>query len=1330
MTDGLSLGSATLELNADLGQLQADLDAAKAKVATAAAEMQRLLDRHVEVSSRRLAILGTAVQRGVEKPLLDIRSNLSEWEAEQMAALAGVRASIDDTSKSLTALGVSAQTSSAMQIAASHQARDAYLEEAAAAKAAHTEGNAALAEGIFGRTLSALLGGGGSRVFVQGGHQAPGIEGMHLGIYGVRGPNSPGSISNPIAVVLEAGARTPLGALAAAVGFDAASSGTTTGTTTSTVAGATRTEGARTIVTASGRQETSQSGRAVSDAELAALASRPGGASSTGNVPSDIGLLTDLTRRSEKAADDLTLAAGASKDAAESNKKTNADLTALAAAMALGDRRQKSAIIRSLAGEGRGADALTALAASSHGGGGGGPGLVAGLGLGGGGGGGEGALRKLLWGPGAFGLGALATAGSAGSFAGLGFEHWLFTALGIGGSAAGALGGGALLGAGALSSLGVGVGSDLGVSASAVSDTSSLYKAYEKLREAVAQYGKSSTQAKEAQEELNTTMKYTLSGTTGVAAELRLAQQVSHLNVEWDKMTSHAREEFVQIAEQGVKLAESYMPRVVSAAESNLAIIDKDIRPLFAWLEGPEGVGIFENLERVFRENLPTGIHIADLGLQLFGKTVSDAADYTGGFEQKINALFTKWDEPQHFAVWHSEMEALIHDFHVWGAFLDALGGSVVDLFEHDAHTGRDLIETLTQMLDKLRAWENSTKGGEELHNLFTIHREETIALLKALESLISPFAKIYLQLAPAAVPIVTDLADALAAIVNALKEMGPAMEDLLGLALIAGKLGLLGNALRFVGVQLGVVSAESRTLGEMNADQAVAATLASLQARGIAVGAGGSALAAGTTEAESTSLLSRVGLPTAAGTLSLATMGESVLPTLLKGGLYGLGGLLVGNTAASLVGAHGTANTSLSLAGAGAGIGTAIEPGLGTAIGAGLGAATPYAIKFLDEVFSTHATDYGKAFAERFVTPLGGVLTKSTAQEYTNALRSERNRTNAARGEYAYSLTGARQAGVSSATEQRAGFNKLFTDELREGLTAAEALKHALGGISHPTTIAFVADVTRQLSGLPHEAQGAAAEAMVKYAAELEKQGKLPKGAVEQLIRALESRFSTLGPYFAEHADQTSRSVAAKLQMHDAESSLGKTIHNLIGIWGIFGTEVELKNHRFVQGVGTAMNEMREIAAHTTGQTREEALHNLHELEAKSHVYFDSMLGNFRSMVSGWEGALHAHLPATVALAETEFTKFANAIQTGVSSGALSVQEGSKEIAEMLSALLKPLGGTPLTGAIVAIKALGLSGAEKLGAVGTLAPLKKAAGGPCRWGVRAKPAGIQSPCR
>jgi tail lysozyme len=516
----------------------------------------------------------------------------------------------------------------------------------------------------------------------------------------------------------------------------------------------------------------------------------------------------------------------------------------------------------------------------------------------GGGGGDRGLIGRAFWGGGSKlpWLGAAAGAGSIGAFAGFGAEHFLFTGLGLAGSAGAATLGGGLIAAGALGQAAVGGGSDLAAMKSTISGAQSLGKAYEALDKAVALYGAHSKQAALAQANLTLAMQEA-GGGKGAKAELKLAKNADALSEFWKQATQGARVQAAKVLEQVVGLGHAYIPKVAHAAEQNLAIIDQGLKPLFNWLEGPKGMGVFNQLEGQFKKNLPTAIHAFDQAVEFVLKTLGVASHYTGGFVASINSFFTKWNEPQNFAKWKQTIGNLVGDFHLWLNLIKTLGQDIFGLFTNDAHTGNAIVLTITHMLEKVREWERSTAGKESLHNIFQVHKEEIVALLKLLPTFVNAFAPIYLTVAPPLVKVVTLLAEGLGKVLTALEKVSSAFTWVFGGTLLVGKIvgfktlfgalgkwmlapfaGLLAKA-PLIGGFFGTAVSETEglTLATEGLTTAVGELTAAYQAAGLAAGgltlgggaAGGAEIGAGITAQKQAAL--GIGEGASAGLLAAA---------------------------------------------------------------------------------------------------------------------------------------------------------------------------------------------------------------------------------------------------------------------------------------------------------------------------------------------------------------------------------------------------------------------------------------------------------------------------
>jgi hypothetical protein len=620
------------------------------------------------------------------------------------------------------------------------------------------------------------------------------------------------------------------------------------------------------------------------------------------------------------------------------------------------------------------------VAGASGAGGGGGAGFLGGLlgGAGAGGGGGGGGPRSVLWGHGAgggrsprwmgllLGGGALAGAGTVGSFAGFGAEHALFTLGGIAGSAGAAAAGGGVIAAGALGQMAVGGGSDLAVMKSTIADTKTLGTAYEGVTQAVALYGAKSKQAAVANAQLSLTMQE-LGNTAGVKAEMGLAKSAQSLNKLWDLKTGRARVQAVNIAEQGIGLGKTYVPMIAHAAQANLSIINQSLKPLFSWLKGPEGMGVFQTLEHNFKATLPTAMHAFQEGVEFVAKTMKVASQYTGGFVEGIDHLLTKANSPEGFAKWEVMMGHLVGDFHLWATFIKELVRDIFDLFSQDAQTGNGIIATLTGMLAKLGEWERSVAGKSQLHNIFTVHKEEIIELLKILPPLLKGFGSIYLTIAPPLVKAVTGIAKAIAWLLEELDSLGPAIRDLLGLGLVALKLGKLKAVLGLLGISFGKTVVGSEAVVASN--EALIASNEALATSFAGVGAAAS---------------DAVAVQGAAAVAGAGTVGAGV-----AAGDIGVGAAAGGAGAATDIGA-GLSVGALT-AGKGAALASRLTGGLASTLGGALAAATAgyfaaeIGAHILEKITGSHFLE-GQGIAQQL---FDGFNTEGVKQTEENALNN-----------------------------------------------------------------------------------------------------------------------------------------------------------------------------------------------------------------------------------------------------------------------------------------------------------------------------------------------------
>ena len=937
-------------------------------------------------------------------------------------------------------------------------------------------------------------------------------------------------------------------------------------------------------------------------------------------------------------------------------------------------------------GGGHGGAGRPPILLGGSGGGGGGGGFVplpwwmggGRRGGGGGGGGNEGVLHRLLMGGGGLVAGTAAL-GSVGGFAGLGAEHILTTILGLAGSATGGAVGGGLLGLGAAGQMAVGMGSDLGVTKSTITDTQTLAQAYEKVQKAVREYGAGSKQAKEAQHELNMEMAE-LGNTAGVKAELGLAKAGLALDAFFDKQTSNARVKAVEILQQVLGLGRTFVPLVAQAAESNLGVVNQDIKPLFAWLQGPQGIGLWNELEDNFRHNLPTAIDAGSQGLEFFLRLTGVASEHTGGLTQMLDRLFTKLNSLDNAQIngWVSKM---IGDFQLWAHFIRLLGEDLYYMFKQSAGTAGGIIGDLSQMLEKLREWEKSTHGQAEIQNIFEVHKEEMEQLLRLLPPLLSGFGKIYLVLAPPLVNLATLGLKAFAPILEGIDFVvshSKAAALALGTILVAVK--AFGAAATWQGLKTGLAwltGEEYANAAAANADAAAQGRLAGAESAAGAAGAGAAAGtgAAGAAEGAGAaagglgilgrlgsgasgaieggslglaSLLERFGLSGAAGGIAgaggaLAPVAGAALPALAAGGA----GYLATNFAANALGVHGTGKGLLEGAGTGAGIGLMLGGPLGALAGAGVGAGAVELGKLLGlmgESRTVQIKSWNAAIKEspaaigKLIDSLkgAGAVKVAGVEEPLKQVTEQLKKAKRAQEEWDHAWN----QSWSSINKFALGSGPLLRELYERFDTNMKLIAHTMGlnsATGRKLAEENVSQMVTHVLGALHNGQLGAGHAM---AAISEAISRYTHGTGDQTPRIYEQMFSQIEKLYAEHKIGTQTSfqaystIAAKATEHMA-------------------TEVEHKQ--------------REMFAQLKRQYDDGELTQSQYLDRTKKAAHDA---------AGLVGGSMSHI--------------AEAIVGAMENGSLSTAEGLKILHNDLNGLLKQFGAKPLSMPQVQVYAAG----------------------------------------
>jgi hypothetical protein len=431
---------------------------------------------------------------------------------------------------------------------------------------------------------------------------------------------------------------------------------------------------------------------------------------------------------------------------------------------------------------------------------------------------------------------ALAAGGSIGALMGLGPEHLIMTAGGLLGSLAGGAVGGGLLATAGLTTTAVGMGTDLAGVGQATKNARNISKAMEARDKAAETYGANSRQAQTAQKQLD----YAKSYVTPVAqqATTAYASAIHNLGESFKLLTGQAQKTGAEIGTQFVGAFQKFVPVIGKFAGQNMSILKTSLQPFLGWLQDSGksgGLGIFTQLEVAFQKNLPTSIHAVTGAFELFMKTISHivSTNGVGGLMKGIDNFVTRMNTVD-FNKWMSGVDSLIRQFHVWLGFFKVLGADIFDILKLSSGLAvgtkldpTGIIPLLTQNLEHLHhVMQNILQGagggkGSALGQIFEGHKQQVLTLIQLVIQLGTSFGKAYIAAAPTFIALATIILKVALAISTLVQKM-PGGSWVLGITLLASKMGILGPLLGGAAEKAGALGKAMGWIGKVSGIQSM----------------------------------------------------------------------------------------------------------------------------------------------------------------------------------------------------------------------------------------------------------------------------------------------------------------------------------------------------------------------------------------------------------------------------------------------------------------------------------------------------------------------------
>lgn len=384
-------------------------------------------------------------------------------------------------------------------------------------------------------------------------------------------------------------------------------------------------------------------------------------------------------------------------------------------------------------------------------------------------------------------------------------------AVGLGGALVAVAGsaGAAALGAGALGVALAGAAIPLGgfglVLADAITGFDKIKDATARYELAVASFGRESTQAETALMRLNGTIE--LFGGRPMQQAVEMASAFAD---SWRKEVKPAMGDiariFIMVLEAGKRLLPVFSDITNQAAEA----IRGALGPALRELSGPEVQGILKRLGDAFSLLAGPLIRSATnflIGLLQIASRVAPSLQWLAGEVENASVNFRQWATSGNLGI-------LIDHFQQWWDLTKAVGGLLVTIFSSGASDGKNLVETLTGIVNKWNEFLSTTEGQDSLRSFFG----DAVKMTKAFVTILAGVIGFLFAFGRAFVPIYTvafkALSDGWGMVIDAFRPAQPLWDNVLRPFLEGLVGGILGGVVGAFRTVIGIIRIAMVILG------------------------------------------------------------------------------------------------------------------------------------------------------------------------------------------------------------------------------------------------------------------------------------------------------------------------------------------------------------------------------------------------------------------------------------------------------------------------------------------------------------------------------------
>lgn len=351
--------------------------------------------------------------------------------------------------------------------------------------------------------------------------------------------------------------------------------------------------------------------------------------------------------------------------------------------------------------------------------------------------------------------------------------------IGLGGALTAVAGsaGAAALGLGALGVGFAGAGLALGafalVAAQGVSDFTKVNTAFQQWQKQVGAYGRNSTQAETALQNLNGILRV-MGGPSGTILDAVMA---------WDKFTKGFRRAnsgtmkiIFQIMLDLIKAATKFTGTFAYMAQTVAGAVRGSFKRFLDVMTSSGIQGIFRGLADTFARlsgPLTTAFINFFVTLLRLANRIGPALVWVANGLARMSQKFKEW-------VGGANLGSLLSQLGSWWRLAKAIVRLMLTIFGAGAKEGQGLVDSLTRIVDKWNEWLSSVKGQKSLQSFFHDSAEMTKAFLSLLGKTIAFIFKVGRALLPTYTKIFNAIQDGAHQFFDALKPAKPFWDNVL----------------------------------------------------------------------------------------------------------------------------------------------------------------------------------------------------------------------------------------------------------------------------------------------------------------------------------------------------------------------------------------------------------------------------------------------------------------------------------------------------------------------------------------------------------------------